>query len=177
LKVSQLFIFYSLMQDFQFFARDYDRYLRVSVLWELDSLPLAARSSRVVNFSTHTHTHTHTQTHTHTHTYTHTHLHTHTHTHDNTHKHTHTHTHTYTHTHTHKHTQTHTRTNTHKHTHTQTHTHTNTHTHTHTNTLKFFYPIPATNLSFTCKQLVNFEFQSCKLLNRQYSCYRQYATG
>jgi hypothetical protein len=51
--------------------------------------------------------------------------------------------------------------------HTHTHTHTHTHnTHTHTLSLSLsetFYPIPTINLSFIFEQLMNFQFQSCKL--------------
>jgi len=53
-----------------------------------------------------------------------------------------------------------------------------THTHARTHTLsETFYPIPTTNLSFIFEQLMNFKFQSCKLSNRKYSCYTQYAAG
>ena len=54
--------------------------------------------------------------------------------------------------------------------------HARTHTHTHTHNLKL-YPIHTTNLSFMFEQLMNFEFQSCKLINRKYSCYTEYVTG
>jgi hypothetical protein len=56
-------------------------------------------------------------------------------------------------------------------------THTHTHTHIH-NTHWNFLPISyQKNMSYIFEQLMNFEFQSCKLMNRKYSCYTECATG